>query len=444
MEGSFDIRAAFTGCVTDPTRTLLNKLNELRKPPPEDVKVDVKECKAHAQAQPESPCLSATTVTPRESAELSREETNSTTSPQEVSRQSSMGSTDMSRQEKPPKWLTDKEISEAAQTGKERELVPWKGSSEESCLEEISAGDEGEWNQFRANQQLFGYVSTYKEDLSQYSTSIDLSKVPQHLRRKADKLAREIEIAGACGSGIGNDARCGEEDEEALFSSVPRDQLGRWRGKALKEAVDGKLRRQQELKELSEQAEEKKVAGAFFHVDGVGLMEEGVVRSNPWVLNQAQAPQVPPPPVAAMPPQQPVFSTPPQYTGPYAAQYAAGYAAAAASAPHAAAPHMLNSPMPAAPIVQPVFSQPVFSTAPPHVRPNVYAFPAVLSPGTSVVVEGLTKCPAFNGLPGVIDSFDAANERYDVLLMFQDGSGSRQLAKIKGENLRVTEPLQIQ
>jgi len=362
---------------------------------------------------------------------------------------------EITQEQKPSTWLTDEQISAAAQQGKERNLVPWKSESPEESvgLEELSTADEGEWNQFRANQQLFGYVSTYKADLSQYSTSIDLSKVPQHLRRKADKVAKEIESGGACGSSVGNDAKCGEEDEEALFSSVPRGgraqvvTSGRSKGsKAVKEAVDGKLRREQELKQLQGQkAEEKKVAGAFFHVDGVGLMEEGVVRSNPWVLNQARAPAPAPPPVP-MPPQQPVFSTPPPF--PHAAPpayYAPPQAPPAQyAAPPAqyAGPYQPQPPMPAAPCA-PVFSQPVFSTAPPHARANAFASQA-LSPGTPVVVEGLTKCPAFNGLPGFIDSFDAVNGRYDVLLLLQDGSGSRQLAKIKGDNLRIAESLQVQ
>ncbi|CAE7490573.1 CID4 [Symbiodinium natans] len=51
----------------------------------------------------------------------------------------------------------------------------------------------GHWDQFRANAEMFGYVSTFKEDLSQYSTIIDVDKVPAHARMKAEHLAREIE-----------------------------------------------------------------------------------------------------------------------------------------------------------------------------------------------------------------------------------------------------------
>jgi len=54
--------------------------------------------------------------------------------------------------------------------------------------------------------------------------------------------------------------------------------------------------------------------------------------------------------------------------------------------------------------------------------------------GAEVVVEGLTKCPAFNGSRGVTLSYDAEADRYNVLL------ASKQIAKIKVENLRSAIP----
>jgi len=54
--------------------------------------------------------------------------------------------------------------------------------------------------------------------------------------------------------------------------------------------------------------------------------------------------------------------------------------------------------------------------------------------GSEVVVEGLTKCPAFNGSRGVALSYDAEADRYNVLL------ASKQIAKIKAENLRSAIP----
>eukprot|EP00930_Biecheleria_cincta_P080762 TRINITY_DN691_c0_g2_i3.p1 TRINITY_DN691_c0_g2~~TRINITY_DN691_c0_g2_i3.p1 ORF type:complete len:298 (+),score=54.29 TRINITY_DN691_c0_g2_i3:45-938(+) len=54
--------------------------------------------------------------------------------------------------------------------------------------------------------------------------------------------------------------------------------------------------------------------------------------------------------------------------------------------------------------------------------------------GSEVVVEGLTKCPAFNGSRGVALSYDAEANRYNVLLV------NKQMAKIKAENLRSVIP----
>jgi len=64
-----------------------------------------------------------------------------------------------------------------------------------------------------------------------------------------------------------------------------------------------------------------------------------------------------------------------------------------------------------------------------------YALPRLIEAGAEVMIEGLTKCPAFNGRRGIVESFDEQTERYNVLL-----NDSQQLAKLKSENLRVTVP----
>eukprot|EP00438_Fugacium_kawagutii_P014050 Skav204157 [mRNA] locus=scaffold903:285753:290596:+ [translate_table: standard] len=78
--------------------------------------------------------------------------------------------------------------------GWERELQPWapEERAQEEALEDRPS-EACEWDQFKANEQLFGYVSTYKEDLSQYSTKIDLTKIPMAARKKAERVAKEIE-----------------------------------------------------------------------------------------------------------------------------------------------------------------------------------------------------------------------------------------------------------
>lgn len=58
-------------------------------------------------------------------------------------------------------------------------------------------------------------------------------------------------------------------------------------------------------------------------------------------------------------------------------------------------------------------------------------------PGMLVKIEGLSKLPAFNGLMGVVQSFDIASGRYDLLL----ASCEHNKAKVKAENLRPALPV---
>lgn len=60
-------------------------------------------------------------------------------------------------------------------------------------------------------------------------------------------------------------------------------------------------------------------------------------------------------------------------------------------------------------------------------------------PGTEVVIQGLTRSPTFNGLTGVVHAFDEQSGRYDILLVSPDGF-AHQWAKIKGENLQLFIP----
>jgi len=60
-----------------------------------------------------------------------------------------------------------------------------------------------------------------------------------------------------------------------------------------------------------------------------------------------------------------------------------------------------------------------------------------LSLGALVIVEGLTKVPAFNGCSAVIQGWDEDTKRYNIMLA---APGGCQQAKIKQENLRVIMP----
>lgn len=57
-----------------------------------------------------------------------------------------------------------------------------------------------------------------------------------------------------------------------------------------------------------------------------------------------------------------------------------------------------------------------------------------LTAGTEVVIEGLSKCPAFNGLRGTLQSLDEESGRYNILLATP--SQGHKSAKVKRENFR--------
>merc|ERR1712066_1071090 len=58
-------------------------------------------------------------------------------------------------------------------------------------------------------------------------------------------------------------------------------------------------------------------------------------------------------------------------------------------------------------------------------------WPQSVSPGTQVVIEGLSKSPAFNGLHGVVQSWDDETNRYSILLA--SPACGRNWAKVKSE-----------
>lgn len=138
-------------------------------------------------------------------------------------------------------------------------------------------------------------------------------------------------------------------------------------------------------------------SGSFFHVDGVGLVDENVVRQNPWMLNKASLQSAVPGPAGA-----PFFSTQPQ-TGTAHAQ--------------PAVPGLVLSTNPVADAAQ---------------RMNPCATPwqpqtPQIAPGMPVVLEGLTNAPHFNGLSAVVESFDVETNRYNVQLPIMDRCWSREM-----------------
>jgi len=263
-------------------------------------------------------------------------------------------------------WRTDSQISSAFKI-RERELQQWQSPSEgdsghtdlfEETLEDqastlaMDRHTGGRWNQFEANEAMFGVKSTFKDDLSQYTTPLDISKVSLAIRQKADRVAKEIET-GMTGAhhhdGVGSD---GDDDEEGLWSSVPRQEsTGEASAKSKKTRKQSGIDKKASLGDsistsssissigVESCAEEPKVRGTFVHIDGVGIVSEQDARS-----------------------------------------MQGGYGR--------------NAPMPVTAQTQ----QEMFA------------------PGNQVVIVGLLKCPAFNGCCGFVQSFDPETSRYNIQL----------------------------
>jgi len=66
--------------------------------------------------------------------------------------------------------------------------------------------------------------------------------------------------------------------------------------------------------------------------------------------------------------------------------------------------------------------------------------PQAIAPGTEVTIHGLVKLPDFNGLAGVVQSFDPESGRYDVLLASPAGQCGWRWVKVKRDNCRLCMP----
>merc|ERR1712232_183723 len=60
-----------------------------------------------------------------------------------------------------------------------------------------------------------------------------------------------------------------------------------------------------------------------------------------------------------------------------------------------------------------------------------------LSPGTVVIIDGLTKAPQFNGWHGVVEGYEPETDRYDVRLVSLGAPDFKQNAEVRRENLQV-------
>lgn len=113
---------------------------------------------------------------------------------------------------------------------------------------------------------------------------------------------------------------------------------------------------------------------------------------------------------------------------------AAAHAAVAAAAAVAGIPPSMMPP-PSAPPTTPapqLAAAPPVSAPPPTVAPGGDIF---IMPGSKVVIEGLSKTPAFNGRVACVHNFDVSIGRYTLSIAMPDGSNL--MAKVKRENLFV-------
>ncbi|KAL1814341.1 polyadenylate-binding protein-interacting protein 4 [Daucus carota subsp. sativus] len=125
--------------------------------------------------------------------------------------------------------MTDSNISQSRHVEVERELGRWVPDDDDRECPELDNIFDGPWNrgwdQFEANEALFGVKSTFDEDL--YTTKLDRGPQMRELEIEALRIAREIEgedtqdlhLAEERGLKLQKDY---EMDEEARFSSVLR------------------------------------------------------------------------------------------------------------------------------------------------------------------------------------------------------------------------------
>lgn len=133
------------------------------------------------------------------------------------------------QREKQQELLIDSYISQSRRVEMERELEPWvPDDSDPGCPELENVFDvqwDRGWDQFEANETLFGVKSTFSEDL--YTTKLEKGPQMKDLEREALRIAREIEGEDT------HDLHLAEErglklhekfeiDEETRFSSVYR------------------------------------------------------------------------------------------------------------------------------------------------------------------------------------------------------------------------------
>ncbi|KAK4549685.1 hypothetical protein LTR36_004986 [Oleoguttula mirabilis] len=125
-------------------------------------------------------------------------------------------------------FRTDTEISQRdAPVARQRELQRWDAGADSSIDMSLEASGETGWDQFAANERMYGVQSSYDE--SYYTTAIDRSN-PQYRQREAEaaRIAREIEGTTAANPHVAEERRRDADkedglDEEDKYSGVRRE-----------------------------------------------------------------------------------------------------------------------------------------------------------------------------------------------------------------------------
>lgn len=107
--------------------------------------------------------------------------------------------------------------------GKERELAKWVPDGEPSEALNLQSNPSGNWDQFAANEKLFGLKTDFNEEL--YTTKLD--RQAAHIKAKeaeADRIAREIMSAPTSNVHLAEErGKSVAVDEESLYGAVIRE-----------------------------------------------------------------------------------------------------------------------------------------------------------------------------------------------------------------------------
>jgi len=132
-------------------------------------------------------------------------------------------------------FSTDTDISGGANATGERRLQAVDASWVTGEVDGNMAGRAGKWDQFEANERLYGVKNTFDENL--YTTRLDKGKFTETQMREAERLAREIEGKKSSNVHMAEERGHKIDDtvtEEERFSGVIRNgaSQGAWRNGA--------------------------------------------------------------------------------------------------------------------------------------------------------------------------------------------------------------------